>query len=68
MEASAEVVNALERGRAAFASRSWAEAFGQLSAADNQSSLEPADLMLLAAAAYLIGREAESTDLWARAH
>jgi DNA-binding CsgD family transcriptional regulator len=68
VDASAEVVDALERGRAAFASRSWAEAFGQLSAADNQSSLEPADLMLLAAAAYLIGREAESTDLWARAH
>ena len=68
MDASAEVVDVLERGRAAFAARSWTEAFRQLSAADSQSLLEPADLMLLAAAAYLIGREAESTDLWARAH
>jgi DNA-binding CsgD family transcriptional regulator len=68
VDASAEIVDELERGRASFASRSWAEAFRQLSAADSQSSLEPADLTLLATAAYLVGRDGDSTNLWARAH
>jgi hypothetical protein len=34
----------LERGRQAFASREWKEAYRQLSAADANLPLEPADL------------------------
>jgi hypothetical protein len=39
-----------------------------LSAADQNTSLEPEDLDRLAMAAYLIGKDAESADTWARAH
>jgi DNA-binding CsgD family transcriptional regulator/tetratricopeptide (TPR) repeat protein len=56
------------RGRTAFEQRRWAEAFARLSAADRQTSLDADDLERLAKAAYLSGRNAESADLWARAH
>lgn len=44
------------------------DAYAQLSAADQQAPLGPEDLERLATAAYLIGRDAEGTDLWTRAH
>lgn len=56
------------RGRACFDRRAWADAFAELSAADRQSPLEPDDLECLATAAYLIGRDEESIELWERAH
>lgn len=59
---------ALERGRAASGRRAWGDAFTQLSAADRAAPLAPADLERLAAAAYLIGRDDESTRAWTRAH
>src|SRR3954447_26765788 len=59
---------ALDRGRAAFASRSWGEAFTALSAADEEQPLDALDLEHLATAARLTGHAAESADLWARAH
>ena len=61
-------VDALEQGRKAFQKRAWSAAFAQLSTADHQSLLGPEDLMRLAQAALLIGKEGEGTDLLARAH
>ena len=58
----------LDRGREAFRRQAWAEASAQLSAADRETPLEPGDLERLATAAYLVGRDADSADLWARAH
>ena len=62
------MAGALDHGRAAFRRQAWGEAFADLSTADRETPLEPADLERLAAAAYLLGREVESGDLWARAH
>src|SRR5262249_53150572 len=60
--------SAIEEGREYFRRQSWSAAFSQLSAADNESPLDPGDLVLLAQAARLIGRHAEGTDFLARAH
>lgn len=62
------VAGALEAGRAAFGRRAWAQAFAQLSAADQDSALEAADLELLATAAYLLGRDDDGAELLGRAH
>jgi hypothetical protein len=59
---------ALELGRVAFGAQSWAAAFDQLSAADRERQLPPEDIERLATAAFLTGREEESSVLWARAH
>src|SRR5262249_5259369 len=59
---------ALERGRAAFAARSWRDAHTALQSADRETPLEPADLERLAAAARLMGRDAEGLDPLTRAH
>jgi DNA-binding CsgD family transcriptional regulator len=58
----------LERGRASFQRRAWADAFDKLSAADQESPLAPQDLERLATAAYLVGRDADSDEVLARAH
>jgi DNA-binding CsgD family transcriptional regulator len=50
---------ALEQGRGAYAGRAWAEAFEALSRANREEPLEPADLELLAHAAYMIGLDDE---------
>ena len=39
-----------------------------MSAADKEAPLELEDLERLAVAAYMVGRDEESTDIWARAH
>ena len=59
---------ALDHGRAAFERQAWGNAYQQLAAADREAALEPEDLERLAIAAHLVGRDAESTDVWARAH
>ncbi len=56
------------RGRESFERRAWAQAFAQLSAADREAGLEPEDLERLATAAYLLGRDEDSVELWERAH
>ena len=61
-------VGALDRGRESFAQKAWGEAYVQLLAADQEAPLEPEDLERLATAAYLVGRDAESADIWARTH
>jgi DNA-binding CsgD family transcriptional regulator len=58
----------LERGRKAFASREWQEAYKQLSAANADFPLAPDDLECLAQAAYLIGLDTEAAALFRRAH
>ena len=58
----------LERGRQAYARQAWGDAFAQLSAADTESPLEPADLERVAVAADLLGRDDDSAATWARAH
>jgi DNA-binding NarL/FixJ family response regulator len=62
------VTDAVAGGRAAFAAKAWVDAHSRLSAADRQAPLGPADLERLATAARLTGNDAESADLWARAH
>ncbi|HVM14330.1 MAG TPA: response regulator transcription factor [Egibacteraceae bacterium] len=59
---------ALEHARQAFAQQAWGAAFAQLSAAQEQTPLEPADLERLAVAAYLLGRDDDSAAAWERAH
>jgi DNA-binding CsgD family transcriptional regulator len=56
------------RGRESFGRRAWADAFAELSAADREAALEPEDLERLAAAAYLVGRDEDSVEVWERAH
>src|SRR5215207_2087273 len=58
----------LDLGRASFGRRAWGEAYAQLSAADHDAPLAPEDLERLATAAHLVGRDADSSDNWARAH
>ena len=56
------------RGRESFDRREWADAFAELSAADREAALEPEDLERLATAAYLLGRDEDSVEVWERAH
>jgi DNA-binding NarL/FixJ family response regulator len=58
----------LERGRDAFQRQAWGDACVQLSAADRVVGLDPQDLERLAVAAYMAGKDAESYEVWARAH
>lgn len=61
-------VAALQRGRTAFRSHDWAEAYAQLSAADRIARVASEDLELLATSAYLIGADEVSIDAWGRAY
>lgn len=58
----------LSQSRESFREKAWSRAHAQLRAADEQAPLEPEDLHRLATVAYLTGRDAESADVWARAH
>jgi hypothetical protein len=60
--------DARARGRECFDRRAWADAFAELSAADCEARLEPEDLERLATAAYLLGRDEDSVEVWERAH
>ena len=64
MERQGKAASALERGRDAYAARSWAAAHALLSSADESDPLGSADLDLLATAAYMLGRD----DEWVAAH
>jgi DNA-binding CsgD family transcriptional regulator len=61
-------MDALDRGRSAFAAQAWSDAVAALAEADRAAPLEPDDLERLATAAYLTGRDAEAAEAWARAH
>jgi DNA-binding CsgD family transcriptional regulator len=60
--------NDLERGREAYSSQVWADAFDALSNADRSDSLAAEDLELLSEAAYMLGREGEYLATLERAH
>ena len=61
-------VDALDRGREAFRRWAWGDAYSQLSSADRAQALPLEDLEHLAVASYLAGKDADSDELWARAH
>jgi ATP/maltotriose-dependent transcriptional regulator MalT len=58
----------LEHGRESFGRQAWGDAHAWLSAADRETPLGIEDLERLAVAAYLVGRDSASADVWARAH
>jgi DNA-binding NarL/FixJ family response regulator len=58
----------LNRGRDAFLRQRWTDAYGLLTTANRDEPLEPTDLERLATAAYLLGKDAESAEIWTRAH
>ena len=62
------MADARDRGRPAAAGQGWADAYERLTAADRAAALDPDDLERLATAAFLVGREDESAEAWARAH
>lgn len=69
--ASHNVVHAideLEAGRDSFRRQAWTEAFARLSAADQETPLQPGDLELLAKAAHLLGKDEAATEVGQRAH
>ena len=61
-------VETLDRGRESYRRQHWTDVYAEFSAADRESPLEAEDLERLATSAYLLGKDAESTDLWVRAH
>ena len=61
-------VEALERGRASYAERAWADAHVALSGSDRAVPLGAADLELLATAAYMLGLVDDFLVLLERAH
>jgi ATP/maltotriose-dependent transcriptional regulator MalT len=58
----------LERGRAAYAERSWLEAFEAFTRADDGEGLSPEDLELQSIAARMLARDDEAIELLERAH
>lgn len=62
------MMTVLDRGRESFARQAWGDAFAELAGADQESPLNPEDLERLATTAYLLGRDEECVDIWARAH
>ena len=60
--------DALQQARETYGRQSWRAAYELLSAADREAPLAPEDLDRLAACAHMLGHEADSVDLWARAH
>ncbi|MGH9210236.1 MAG: LuxR C-terminal-related transcriptional regulator [Acidimicrobiales bacterium] len=58
----------LDDARESFGRRAWADAHAGLTAADRDTPLGVDDLEHLAVAAFLVGKDVESTDAWARAH
>lgn len=58
----------LDEGRTAFAGRRWRAAYDGLRAAERDAALEPADLVRLGEAAYLLGHDDEAIAAWTRAH
>jgi ATP/maltotriose-dependent transcriptional regulator MalT len=61
-------MNDLDRGREAYGRRAWLDAYEALSAADAASSLDAADLELLAFSASMVGRMDDHIALLERAH
>ena len=60
-------IDVVAQARASFAQRSWGDAYEQFTEADALTALELDDLEKLALAAYLSGRDEDSTRAWIRA-
>ena len=60
--------DALAQARASFEREAWREAHALWCAADREDPLGPEDIDRLASCAYMLGNEAESAELWSRAH
>ena len=58
----------LDRGRAAYGRQAWSEVCSGLTEAEQRAPLSPDDLEYLAVAAYMLGRDVDAIDAWARAH
>lgn len=58
----------LDKAREAFERCAWEEAYRLLSEADQDSPLVPPELVHLATASFLTGRDEESVGAWERAH
>ena len=58
----------LERARAAYAARSWLEAFGAFARADEAESIAPVDLELWSTTARMLARDDEAVEILERAH
>ena len=63
-----DVIEARERGRAAYARRAWIEAHDALALADADDPLAADDLERLATAAYMLGRDDAYAQAMERAH
>jgi DNA-binding CsgD family transcriptional regulator len=61
-------VEVLERGRDAYARKTWGEAFESLTQADAGGRLVAEDLRLLAESAFMLGRDGEFLEILERAH
>ncbi|MGI9624308.1 MAG: tetratricopeptide repeat protein, partial [Acidimicrobiales bacterium] len=62
------MVGEVDRGRDAFDRRAWGRAYDHLVAAAEHGPLDVEDLERLACAAYVTGRNDESSEVWAKAH
>src|SRR5580765_3044364 len=58
----------LERGHAAYAERSWLEAYEAFARADEVESLAPEDLELRVTTARMLARDEEAVEILERAH
>jgi DNA-binding CsgD family transcriptional regulator len=61
-------VDALERGRDAYAKRAWLETYEALTAAEGQEPLDAPDARVLSIAALMLGRDDEAATWLERAH
>lgn len=62
------MAHSVERARAAFARRDWADAFAAFAATSAQGGLEPTDHEQMAVCAYLVGEDEVCASAWEAAH
>jgi hypothetical protein len=63
------ITDGLAAARDAFARQDWKQAYAGLSAAEAaRTQLSAGDLECLAIAAYMLGKDEVSADVWSRAH
>jgi DNA-binding CsgD family transcriptional regulator len=68
MKRDRAMLDTLERGRAAYRRRAWAEAYGAFSLVDRARPLDRDDLERMATCAYLTGRDSDFQSVMERAH
>jgi DNA-binding NarL/FixJ family response regulator len=63
-----DLPSGLDAAREAYGRQAWTDAYTSFAAVDREHTLDPDDLVLMATAAYLTGRDAESAEGLERAH